>query len=127
MWLDSRVDTYRRTAVHEEILYIGMCYSQAFTDRIWQEWNDEIGEWLKKNKRFQLTLKLGTIQVVGRERTSWRTVKDVESLLIVTQDPPGNRASTKTYAGRELAIVNLGKREPLPDEVSTLELDWVAP
>ncbi len=125
MWLDSIVDASvdRPRASHSEILYIGKCLYQPFAERISKEWNEPIGRWLRRNHTRNLTIKLGTVTFLARERFSQAMLQDVENLLIITQRPRGNIASTKTYAGRDLMIANRGRYTPLPNCLSTDELE----
>ena len=125
MWLDTAMNPLVTPlrGTHKKILYIGKCFFQSFTQRISQEWNEPIGRWLRRNSKYDLTLKLGTVALVGRERLSQAMLEDVENLLIIAQRPSGNISSTETYAGRDLTIINGCRHAPLPISVSTDELE----
>lgn len=126
MWLDTSINPSLdpNTGVHKQILYIGMCHQQSFAERISQEWNEPIGHWLRQNRKYTLTLKLGTVGFVGRERLTKAMVEDLENLLIATQQPPGNVSYTQTYTGRDLEIINAGKASPLPQHLSSVDWAW---
>jgi len=104
-----------------EIVYIGQAYYQFIRDRIKQHLRgDSVWEWIKENYNIeQISIKIATIEYMGQKRVSKQLFNDIESLLIITQEPPGNIQNTKTYWGRDLKITNLGKYKPLPRTLST--------
>ena len=122
MFLDSRWDSYKKVWVDQRLLYVGQVYDQNFLDRIQQHLNGEVGKWINRNVRSILTVKLARVEVLDRQRISAALVDDIESLLIITQQPPANVQSTVTYSGRELTVFNQGRPIPLPEEVSTNSL-----
>ena len=99
----------------ETLLYIGSVYGRDY----WRCFADRLAEhksWLNE-RRGQIQARIGKIRLRGNKRASYKRTKDVESLLIYVYQPLENWKSTSTYHGRELEIVNLGRKGPLKLEV----------
>ena len=97
----------------EKILYIGLTYRQDFSTRLSQHQS-----WLSITK--------GTVKVrVGyliENRSSEKRLKDVENLLICWHRPEYNEKDL-VYRGRDLRIINSGRRGPLDRIVDSDELE----
>ena len=99
----------------EKILYIGLTYSQDFSTRLSQHtWvYDEIG-----------TLKV-RVGYLLEKRSSEKRLRDVENLLIYVYQPKYNDKGKSTYSGRDLKIINSGRRGPLDKEVDSSDyIEW---
>jgi len=99
----------------EKILYVGLTYRQDFGTRLYQHQS-----WLSKER--------GTIKVrVGyliENKSSEKRLKDVENLLICWHSPEYNEKGL-VYRGRNLRIINSGRRGPLEKIVDSDELESV--
>jgi hypothetical protein len=104
-----------------KILYIGQVYFKSLRRRIEEHLRgDSLWRWIKRNYGSKnVTVKISEIENLGQERITKELVNDIECLLIGLQEPEGNIQGKVTYGGRDLKIVNLGKRNPLPKTLST--------
>lgn len=99
----------------DKILWIGMTYKQDFSTRLDQHrWLDnEIG-----------TLKVRVGYLVEK-RPSEKRLRHVENLLICVYQPKYNDKGKSTYSGRNLKIINSGRRGPLDKEVDSSDyIEW---
>lgn len=98
----------------EKILYIGMTYKGDFSQR------------LSAHKRDWLWAIKGTVKVrVGylqEERSSKKRLKDVENLEICWHSPKYNEKDL-IYRGRDLRIINSGRKGPLDKIVDSDDLE----
>lgn len=108
--------------IPRKVLYIGMTYYQAFRQEIQAKLREDLGKWLEQN-RFDTTVKVAHVETIDQERISEALVRDIENLLIMVIQPPGNILGKESYGGRwPLQIINSGKYRPLPEIVSTNNL-----
>lgn len=101
----------------EKILYIGMTYRRDFAQRFSEHWRD----WLSEV--------IGTVKVrVGylhEKKSSEKRLRDVENLIIYVYEPEYNEIGKSTYSGRDLIIINSGRRGPLDREVDSSDyVEW---
>jgi len=96
----------------EKVLYIGRAYWQNFRIRLPQHsWIAET--WGTVRVRFaEIEPEPG--RIASRKRTD-----DVEALLIYSLQPARNTHGKNTYRGRELLIINSGRRGPIPQRVAS--------
>ena len=125
MYLDSAFDTKARRWHYYDgsLLYIGKVYQQTFLTRLIQHIGEE-GEndpwpWIEDNHKFEVTIKIARIGLKLGNRLSKELLHDIESLLIAVMQSRGNWSGTRTYYGRDLAIFNNRKFQPLRKVVST--------
>jgi len=114
------------TFLHKsKIIYVGQVYYKSLRDRIKEHLcGDSLWKWIKRNYGLKnISIKIAEIEHVSQKRITKKLVNDIEALLIATQQPEGNIQATKTYWGRDLKIVNLGNKDPLPETLSTDMLD----
>jgi len=104
-----------------KIVYIGQAYYKSLRERIQEHLRgDKFWNWVKRNYDIQhISIKIAEIENIGQERINKKLVNDIESLLIAIEQPKGNIQCIKTYRGRDLKIVNLGEKHPLPKTLST--------
>lgn len=108
------------------ILYIGQAYRQPVRNRILQHVWGDLWDWIRRSKSIHVkdvAIKVGDLTRIGQQRVSKELIDDIESLMIIVLQPPGNIKNTRTYSGRELQIENTGKCSPLPKRISTKDLD----
>lgn len=107
-----------------KILYIGQVYFKSLRERINEHLRgDSLWRWIERNYDSKnVSMMIAEIESMDQERITKQLVNDVESLLIITQQPEGNIQSTRTYYGRDLKIVNLGECAPLPKTLSSVML-----
>jgi len=103
------------------IIYIGQVYYKSLRDRIKEHLRgDPLWKWIERNYDTRnISIKIAEIENIGQERINRKLVKDIEGLLIAIEQPEGNIQCIKTYRGRDLKIVNLGEKHPLPKTLST--------
>jgi hypothetical protein len=122
--LDSQFNSITQTWWSHRLLYIGKVYDQTFAERLKQHLaGDDVWRWIRKNLRYHATSKVGHVDLMGRERISFELVSDIESLLINFLKPPGNVKSRVDYYGRTLLVLNGGKYHPLPERISTDDIE----
>jgi len=95
----------------EKLLYIGRVYWQDFGKRLSQHRR----EWLGNARGIRV--RLGYLELEPGQRTSFERIRDAENLLIWCLEPRENKKGVQTYTGRDLRIINLGARGPLPRKV----------
>lgn len=99
----------------EKIVYIGMTYLLDFSTR------------LSEHRIYLLPQLRGNIRVrIGRlveKRSSQERLRNVENLLILKYTPEYNQKETSTYTGRDLRVVNLGRRGTLDRVIDTEEFE----
>jgi hypothetical protein len=98
----------------ENLLYIGQVYGLKY----WRSFADRLREhkWIKE-LRGKIRVRIGKITLGGNRKISAQRTNDVETLLIYIYKPPYNTQSTSWYYGREMKIINSGRRGPLKDEI----------
>lgn len=102
----------------ESLVYIGStkrCLCQRIGEHDW--WLSEL--------RGILHLRYGIVELLPGQRFSLKRLKDIESLLISWHQPKENTVNYNYYYGRELRVINSGRRGPLAKEVSTLDMLYV--
>jgi len=103
----------------ETLLYIGKTEERSFAVRI----GEHLGEWIDwepSDTRVFIGRFGGRLQVTDDE---WlRQIDEAERLLIYYSAPPYNSKGLKGYGSieRPTVVINLGRRNRLPLEVSTL-------
>lgn len=96
----------------EKLLYVGMTYAQDFGKRLAQhDW------WLSSVKGARV--RVGYLELEKGQRTSYQRIKDAENLLIWCLEPPENTQNIRIYSGRELELINVGKRGSLPRKLDS--------
>lgn len=96
----------------ETILWIGQVYWRCFAERFAEHKRD----WLNA-LRGEIRVRTGKIRLRGNRKISQQKVNDVETLLIYVHKPLYNNKGTSWYYGRELKIINSGRRGPLEQEI----------
>lgn len=93
-----------------------MTYSRDFSQRL-----SEHLYWL-----FQVIGKAKVrVGYLVEQRRSRKRLKDVESFLIFAYQPEYNEIGKWTYSGRDLRIINSGRRGPLRKEVNSSDyVEW---
>ncbi len=122
LFLDSSWDDERQRWFGHELLRVGLTFDQSFADRLSQYKYDDVGRWLARNARGNLTVKVARVAPIDQGRITYPLVADIENLLIAALQPPGNIQGTRSYTGRELEIINSRKFSPLPEVLSTDDL-----
>lgn len=102
----------RQWGEREFLRYIGMTYWQNFARRMRHH-----DYWL--NETLGARVRVGYIELEEGKKVSEQKVSDAESLLIWCLEPPENTQNKWTYSGRELKVVHLGDRGPLPRSVDS--------
>ena len=97
----------------EKILYIGLTYRQDFSTRLSQH------QWWLSNTRGTIKVRVGYLR---EEKSSEKRLKDVENLLICWHRPEYNEKNL-VYHGRDLRIINSGRRGLLDKIVDSDELE----
>jgi hypothetical protein len=97
----------------EKILYIGLTYYQDFSTRLSQH------QWWLSKERGTIKVRVGYLQ---ERRSSEKRLKDVENLLICWHSPEFNEKGL-VYYGRDLRIINSGRRGPLDKVIDSDELE----
>ncbi len=100
----------------ETLHYIGMTYWQDFGNRLTQH------NWWLSNIR-GARVRVGYLELKQGQRTSEKRIKDAENLLIWCLEPPENTQNIRTYSGRDLALINLGKKGPIPRNIDSAYWD----
>ena len=101
----------RKWGEKERIIYIGLVYWRTFADRIAEHERD----WLWA-LRGQIRVRVGKIQLKRGKKHSIKRTEDIENLLIYAYQPEYNEKGKAGYYGREIEVVNRGRRGPL-DEI----------
>ena len=108
------VITRRWGTNREKILYIGKTYWRDFRSRVREhrrEWlNEEVGN---------LKVRLGIIKLSRGKKISVQRVQDIEALLIYWCQPRYNTIYKDSYNGRDLKIINEGRRGPIDNIITT--------
>jgi hypothetical protein len=107
---------YRTFNDNETLMYIGKTEGN-FMLRLTQH------DWWVSTLRGEIRVRLGVF-IDGRQYNK-KTLADVESLLITWHKPVENTLNIRYYYGRELAVVNKGRRGSLQENVSTANLEFV--
>ena len=107
----------RKWGDSEKILYIGLVYWRSFAERIAEHDRD-----LLWNVRGKINVRVGRIRLGGGSKHSYERMEDVENLLIYMYQPEFNYKGRGWYYGREIKIINLGRRGPLDKIVSSERL-----
>lgn len=124
MILDSKCNPVTERWGSHKLLYIGKVYDHTFLERFRQHLaGDDVWSWIQKNLKNDAAAKVGHVDLVSGERISFELVGDIESLLINVLKPPANIQSRAGYHGRDLTILNEGKYQPLPERVSTKDIE----
>ena len=100
-------------AGREKILYIGLTYYQDFSTRLSQH-----QYWISK-LRGPVKVRVG--YPVEKARSE-RRLKDIENLLICWHEPEYNETNF-IYNGRDLRIINSGRKGPLDKIIDSDNLD----
>jgi len=101
----------RKWGQSETLVYIGLSYWSDFAERI----QCHRREWLYDLRGIRV--RIGRIRL-GRGRIhSLERMRDVECLLIYVHQPIENVQCKSTYNGRELEIINLGRRGRLKRQI----------
>ena len=99
----------------ETLLYIGrvygLKYGRCFADRLAEHksWLDEC--------RGEIRVRIGKIKQSSGKKASYKRTNGIESLLIFSHKPTENIQSTSWYYGREMRVLNLGRKGPLKTEI----------
>ena len=101
----------RKWGTSRSLLDIGLVYWRLFTERLKEHrtnrWRDLRG----------IEVRVGRVKL-GRDKTqSFERTEDVECLLIRAHQPEINVRCKSSYNGRELKIINVGRREPLKKQI----------
>jgi len=107
---------------HLSILYIGQTYDRSLYERI----NEHRNQWAAGffDLPDRVTFKVGIVEP-PTPRLTRKLLNDVEALLIITQQPDYNLKLKDIYMGRDLRIENDGMFKPLPEVISTDELEEI--
>lgn len=98
----------------ETLLYIGLVYWRCFAERI----ADHRREWLYDLRGFSgIRVRIGRIRLGSGKIHSIERAEDIECLLIYVHQPQENTQCISSYNGRELKIINLGRKGPLEKEI----------
>ena len=101
------------------LLYIGSVYG----DKYWRSFADRIAEhkreWLYDLRGIRIYV--GRVKLQKGKRHSKKRIEDIECLLIYVHQPEENVRCMSSYTGRELKIINVGRRGPLFREIYTSE------
>lgn len=121
----ENIDGFYMFLLRSKILYVGQVYFKSLRKRIEEHLRgDSLWRWIKRNYSSKnISVKIADIEGLGQKRITKELVNDIECLLIALLQPEGNIQSKATYQGRDLKIVNLGKRTPLPKTLSTDTLE----
>jgi hypothetical protein len=121
----ENIDGFYMFLHKSKILYLGQVYFKSLRKRLQEHLrNDPLWIWIKRNYDPEfISIKIAEIENLGQERITKELINDIESLLIALEQPEGNIQSKRAYCGRDLKIVNLGKRNPLPKTLSTDTLE----
>lgn len=107
-----------------KVIYIGQAYYQSPRRRVSQ--HGDLLDWIRRSKSIHVAdvrMKVAEITSMNQQRVSKEIIDDIESLMIIVVQPPGNIQSTRTYYGRDLQIENTGKYSPLPRRISTKDIE----
>lgn len=103
----------RKWGESETLLYIGST-KRILIKRITEHQRD----WLSEVKGF-IKIRHGIVCLSEDQKFSVKRLKDVEALLIHHHGPLINTVNTVSYNGRDLEVINTGRRGPLKPRVST--------
>lgn len=109
-----------------KVIYIGQAYYQSLRRRALQHVRGDLLDWIRRSKSIHVAdvaMKVAEITSMNQQRVSKKIIDDIESLMIIVVQPPGNIQSTRTYYGRDLQIENTGKYSPLPKRISTKNIE----
>lgn len=101
----------RKWVIPKSLLDIGLVYWRKFAERLAEHKRN----WLRDLRGIRVRvgkIKLGRGKIHSFERT-----EDVECLLIRVHQPEFNVRCKSSYNGRELKIINLGRRGPLKKQI----------
>lgn len=107
---------YRTFGGNETLMYIGKT-KRNFIQRLYEH------DYWVSALRGEVRIRLG-IFADGRQYNE-KTLADVEALLITWNKPVENTVNTRYYYGREVTVVNKGRRGSLHEKISTENLEWV--
>lgn len=99
------------------LLYIG----ESYYDTIWDRLYCHNRNWVYFY-RGQMQVNLGNVQLEYGLRLTEQRTKDIEGLLIYYHQPIHNTINKMNYWGRNLCIINRGRRGLLSDYVCTDDL-----
>lgn len=97
----------------KSILYIGQTYTRDFGQRI-----VEHESWIRE-ERGSIKIRLGYVILERGRISSAERLWDIENLLVYATQPKYNVQFKRGYYGRELKIVNLKRRGPLPIQIDS--------
>jgi len=98
----------------ETLLYIGLVYWRCFADRI----ADHEREWLGDLRGSSgIRVRIGRIRLGSGKIHSIKRASDIECLLIYVHQPLENVLCKSSYNGRELKIINLGRKGLLKRQI----------
>jgi hypothetical protein len=98
------------------LLYVGLAYHQTVHERIKQDHQsyDHLVKYFSANRKEKdFLVMLGRVTAQSTQRRSEAFVKDVEGLLIFSNQPKFNTQNRQSYNGRHLVVMNNGRYEPL--------------
>jgi len=95
------------------ILYIGQTYWRDFGERLAEH------EWWIQKERGRIKIRLGYAILGSGKISSSERLWDIENLLVYATQPRYNRQFKRGYYGRELKIINLKRRGPLPKQIDS--------
>lgn len=97
---------YRNWGGSNKLYYIGETYARR--KDFWARLTDHRRK--LHEVRGSKTVHFGVVELESGQKHSERRNKDAEALLIWWHRPPGNKKSINTYRGRELEVINIGRR-----------------
>jgi hypothetical protein len=99
---------YEKNPKGLKLIYIGETYSQTFGKRLKQHRKD----WLYRTENKKV-IHFGLVKLVDGKKISQAKVFDIEASLINAHVPPYNTVSKHGYGGRDILVINTGKKGEL--------------
>ena len=98
----------RKWGSSRTLLYIGKAYGEVYWRPVGERLAEHERDWLYDLRGIRVYV--GKIELGRSKIPSYERTRDVECLLIYAHQPIENVSCKSSYNGRELEIVNLGRR-----------------
>ena len=118
--LDSEKDfgvymIVRKWGNKRSLLYVGSVYGEMYWRSFAERIREHKREWLYDLRGIRIYV--GRVKLQKGKRHSKKRIEDIECLLIYVHEPEENVRCKSSYNGRELKIINTGRKGPLLKEI----------